>query len=91
MRQLTIEIPEALAQRLAWLAAEQKKSIEQVALEQLTSLLEPQTEDISGSPSVIRRVMKEQPHLSREAVDDLELAIEEGKLPMLQEGVFDQR
>jgi len=46
MRQLTIEIPDVLAQRLAWLAAEQKKSVEQVALERLASLLEPPTENL---------------------------------------------
>ena len=40
MTQLTIEIPEALAQCLAWLASEQKKSVEQVVVEQLESLLE---------------------------------------------------
>ena len=41
MTQLTLEIPDALARRLAWLASKQKKSIEQVAVEQLGSLLEP--------------------------------------------------
>ena len=41
MTQLTIEISEALARRLAWLASEQKKSVEQVAVEQLEFLLEP--------------------------------------------------
>jgi len=41
MTQLTIEIPEALARRLAWLASEQKKSVEQVVVEQLESILEP--------------------------------------------------
>lgn len=46
MTQLTIEIPEALAQRLAWLASEQKKSVEQVAVEQLESLLEPAAESL---------------------------------------------
>jgi len=44
MLQLTIEIPETLAQRLAWLATEQRKSVEQVALERLASLLEPPAE-----------------------------------------------
>jgi predicted transcriptional regulator len=39
MTQLTIEIPDALARRLAWLASEQKKSVEQVIVEQLESLL----------------------------------------------------
>jgi predicted transcriptional regulator len=49
MTQLTIEIPEALAQRLAWLASEQHKSVEQVAVEQLESLLAPlATENLEG-------------------------------------------
>jgi predicted transcriptional regulator len=39
MPQLTIEIPDALARRLAWLASEQNKSVEQVCVEQLASLL----------------------------------------------------
>ncbi|MGH9843493.1 MAG: hypothetical protein ACREEM_32545, partial [Blastocatellia bacterium] len=46
MQQLTIEIPEALVQRLAWLAAEQEKSVEQVALERLVSLLESPAEPL---------------------------------------------
>jgi len=40
MTQLTIEISDALARRLAWLASEQRKSVEQVAVEQLESVLE---------------------------------------------------
>src|SRR5262245_57079895 len=44
MTQLRIEISDALARRLAWLASEQKKSVEQVAVEQLESLLEPAVE-----------------------------------------------
>ena len=46
MTQLTIEIPDALARRLAWLASEQKKSVEQVAVEQLESLLTPAAENL---------------------------------------------
>lgn len=41
MSQVIIEIPDPLAQRLASLAAEQKKSVEQLILEQLSSLVEP--------------------------------------------------
>ena len=40
-----------------------------------------------GSPTVIRRVMHEEPHLQREDVDELERAIREGKLAVLLEGV----
>ena len=46
MTQLTIEIPEALARHLAWLASEQNKSVEQVAVEQLESLLAPAAEHL---------------------------------------------
>jgi NAD kinase len=46
MLQLTIEIPDALARRLAWLASEQNKSVEQVAVEQLGSLLESAPENL---------------------------------------------
>lgn len=46
MTQLTIEISDALARRFAWLASGQKKSVEQVAAEQLTSLLEPAAENL---------------------------------------------
>lgn len=47
MTELTIEIPDALARRLAALASEQNKSVEQVCVEQLTSLLlEPAGENL---------------------------------------------
>lgn len=48
MTQLTLELPDALAQRLARLAADQKKSVEQVALEQLTAVLEPSPQSLDG-------------------------------------------
>ncbi len=48
MTQLTLEMPEELVQRLAWLASEQKKSVEQVVVEQLQSLLEPAAENLEA-------------------------------------------
>jgi len=44
----------------------------------------------SGSPSALRRVMHEPPHLRCEDVDELERLIEEGKIPMRHESVFDE-
>ena len=44
-----------------------------------------------GSPAAIRQAMREPPHLSGDDVDELERAIEEGKLPVRQESVFDER
>jgi predicted transcriptional regulator len=46
MTQLTIELPDALARHLAWLASEQQKSVEQVVVEQLESLLAPAAENL---------------------------------------------
>lgn len=44
----------------------------------------------AGSPAAIRHVMHEPPHLRWEDVDELERAIEEGKLPVHPESVFDK-
>ena len=38
---------------------------------------------------LIRQVMHEEPHLEWEDVDELERAIEQGRLPVHQESVFD--
>jgi hypothetical protein len=46
VQQLTLEVPDSMAQQLARLAAEQQKSVEQVALEQLASALETSTESL---------------------------------------------
>ena len=42
----------------------------------------------AGSPAAIRQVMHEPPHLKGEDVDELERAMEEAKLPVRQEDVF---
>jgi len=54
-------------------------------------LVEPLAEQPqAGSPMAIRQVMHEPPHLKWEDVDELERAIEEGKLPVRQGSVFDE-
>lgn len=56
----------------------------------VTVLVEPLTGQFeSGSPVAIRQAMHEPPHLTEEDVDELERAIEEARLPLRQEGVFD--
>src|SRR5688572_19783667 len=42
-----------------------------------------------GSPARLLQLMREPPHVSQEDVDELERAIEEAKLPVRFEGVFD--
>jgi len=41
-----------------------------------------------GSPAAVRKVMHELPRLECTDVDELEKAIQEGRLPVDQEGIF---
>ena|SRR5579862_4208838 len=86
MASMTIQIPDDLARCLAGLAAAQKKSVEQVALERLRSLLDEAT-----SPQAILRALRDLPHPSSAAVDDLDAAIDASRLPVRNQGAFDRR
>ena len=55
-----------------------------VSVEPLGDTLNP------GSAMTIRRVMHEEPHLNWDDVDELERAIEDGRLPIRQETVFSE-
>jgi hypothetical protein len=67
---LTIEIPEDLAASLRDLASAQNKSVEQIAVERLRSTVE-----IPGSRDAILRAAVKPPHVSPDAVNELERAI----------------
>lgn len=54
-----------------------------VAIEPLITQLD------AGSPAAILKAMAKAPHLTEEDVAQLERAIDEGKLPVGQGGVFD--
>lgn len=47
MTQLTVDVPEELAARLSRAAAEQNKSVEQLIVEQLTTVAEPASESLA--------------------------------------------
>src|SRR5690242_725661 len=83
---MTIQIPDDLVHSLEQIAAAQKKSVEQVAVERLRSLLDAPT-----SPEVVLRTIRALPHPSRAAVDDLEAAIDASQLPVREEEIFDRR
>ena len=85
MTQLTIKIPDDLARCLEGIASAQRKSVEQVAVERLHSLLRN-----TGSPEAVRRAMMEPPHLSPSAIDDLDAAIASGRLPVDDQGAFER-
>ncbi len=42
-----------------------------------------------GCAAAIRRAMHESPHLEPEAVDEMERAIAQGRLPVTEQGIFD--
>jgi hypothetical protein len=58
--------------------------VEQVALESLRSIF-----DRSSSPEAVLRAVRELPHPSAAAVDDLDAAIGAARLPVRDDGVFD--
>jgi predicted DNA-binding antitoxin AbrB/MazE fold protein len=47
--------------------------------------------DRNGSPAAILRALQSLPPLPEEYFEDLERAIEEAKLPVRHEGVFDEK
>jgi hypothetical protein len=74
---VTIQIPDDLAHGLEGLAALQRKSIEQIAVESLRQLFDEQS-----SPEAILLAVRSLPHPSAAAVDDLEAAIISARLPV---------
>jgi len=85
MVSMTIQIPDDLARGFKGIAAAQKKSVEQVALERLRSLL-----DNPPSPQAVLQALRELPHPSSAAVDDLDAVIAALQLPVRARGAFDR-
>lgn len=88
MANLNIEMPDDLVRSLAGIATAQRKSVQQLALEQLSSLVEVTPECRDGSPAALLRVMQEPPHLSSADVDELDAAIAAGRLPISARDLF---
>ena len=88
MANLNIEMPDDLARSLEGIAAARRKSVQQLALEQLGSLVAAVTEPPAGSPSTILQAIQAPPHLSSADVDDLDAAIAAGRLPVRTRDLF---
>lgn len=82
---MTIRIPDDLARDLEGIATAQNKSVEQVAVEGLRSLL-----DSASSPGAVLRAVRELPHPRAAAVDEMEAAIVAARLPVCDQGAFDR-
>jgi len=82
---MTIQIPDDLVRGLEGIAAAQKKTVEELAVERLRSLVEGQ-----NSPGALLEAIRALPHPSPSAVDDLEATIAESRLPVRDLGAFDR-
>jgi len=85
---MTIEVPDELARSLEGIAAAQNKSIQQLAVERLRSLVESSLEHRADSAAAVLRAMQEPPHLSDSDVDELDAAIAGGRLPVHTRDLF---
>jgi hypothetical protein len=74
---MTIGIPDDLVRRLEGIALAERKTVEQLALERLRSLVES-----ANSPQALLRAIRALPHPSSSAIDDLEAAIASARLPV---------
>ena len=88
MANLIIEMSDDLALGLAGIAAAQRKSVQQLALEQMSSLVEVTTNPRTGSAAAVLRVVQEPPHPSSADVDELDAVIEAGRLPIRARDLF---
>jgi hypothetical protein len=88
MANLIIEMPDDLARRLEGIAAAQHKSIQQLAVERLCSLVEDSPENCAGSAAAVLRAVLDPPHASVSDVDDLDAAIKAGRLPIRSRDLF---
>jgi hypothetical protein len=87
MANLNIEMPDDLARSLEGIAGAQSKSVQQLALERLSSLVDV-PEPGAGSPAAVLRVVQEPPHPTAEDVDELDAIITAGRLPIRTGDLF---
>ena len=88
MTSLTIQVPDELARDLQAIAATEQKSVQQLAIERLSSLVKGGHEQGAGSPAAVFKAMHEPPHLSAIDVDELDAAIAAGRLAIRTRNPF---
>ena len=88
MANLTIEMPDDLARSLEGLAAAQHKTVQQLAVEGLRSLVAESPEPPPGSAGAVLRAMGEPPHPNASDVGELEAAIAAGRVPIHTRDLF---
>lgn len=71
MTRITLQLPDDLAASLSILAAEQAKTLEELALDKLRFLVDP----LPGTPAALLRAMRSSSPASEEDVDEMLAAI----------------
>jgi len=79
-----VYIPDDLARHLRFLADARSKSVEEVALEELEA-----SARIPGSPQAALQAMLSIQPIPASLVDEMEAAIEEGRIPPSDPAIFD--
>ena len=88
MTSLIIELPDDLVLSLQGMAAAQRKSLQQLALERLSSLVDMSPALRAGSPAAVLRAMREPPHPELADVEELDAVIAAGRLPIRARDLF---
>ena len=88
MANLILEMPDDLARSLAAIAAAQHKNVQELAIEQLCSLVGAGSGFDAGSAAAVLQAMREPPHLSAADVDALDAALAAGRLPIQERDLF---
>ena len=88
MANLIINMPDHLVRSLEGIAAAQHMTVEQLAIEQLHSLVKVAGDPPVGSAAALLGVMQQPPHPSASEVAELEAAIAAGRIPMQNRDLF---
>ena len=88
MTNLIIEMPDDLVVSLQGIAAAQRKSLQQLALERLSSLVDTSPPQRVGSPAAVLLAMQEPPHPDLADVEELDAVIAAGRLPIRTRDLF---
>ncbi len=81
MTNLIIEMPDDLARRLEGIAAVQRKTVQEIAIERLSSLVESDRGSRPGSPAALLRAVMDPPHPAAADVEEMDAAISAARIP----------
>jgi hypothetical protein len=88
MSNLIIEMPDDLVRNLQSIAAAQHRSVQELAIDGLRSLVDAASDYGAGSPGTVLRVMLEPPHPAASDIDEFDAVLAAGRLPIRPRDIF---